>query len=86
MEKRTAFHRKVSHVKKSIATTDSSRMQIKTTVTAREDNKRRSLGCKFMKRVKNYYDGKPRPLCRGLLHGIVFCMVCVALPVLMLGI
>jgi len=36
---------------------------------------------------EKYYDGKPRPKCRGLLHGIVFFIIAsVALPVFVYGI
>jgi len=89
MSKSSVFKRKVVKVNNFFSSTDSPRKSVKTTITAREANVGGGRsGCNNpIKRDEKYYDGKPRPICRGLLHGIVFFVIAsVALPVFMLGI
>jgi len=85
MEKNTVVRRKV--VKEEI-TRDKLAKTTQATANQQDDLSTGCPKCKPpIKREEKYYDGKPRPICRGLLHGIIFFLIaCVGLPVLLLGV
>lgn len=88
MEKSYVIRRKVLNEKtSSTSTNDNIRKSDKTTANEREDLDAGCPGCNPpINREEKYYDGKPRPICRGLLHGIIFFLICVVFPVLGLGV
>jgi len=88
MEKSYVFRRKTRKEKTFRISDDNVKKSVKKkTLNEREDFDTGCSGCNPpINREEKYYDGKPRPMCRGLLHGITFLIICVGLPVLGLGV